>query len=176
MTSGSTTSLSPAPRPVRTPPRGAPSRGVPARAVPPGRAPARGPEPLLRRLVGAAFRRRRAAQRRTLADVAAEARISVAYLSEIERGRKEPSSEVLVAVCRALGIRLVDLLTEVAAELLAAEARTPAAGPRARAVDPRALAAVRRLDSRPEHPAAPPATPAPDAPTAALCEAYLCVA
>lgn len=81
------------------------------------------PEPLLRLLVGATFRRRREEQRRTLADVAADARVSIAYLSEIERGRKEPSSEVLVAVCRALGMRLADLLVEAADELRAAELR-----------------------------------------------------
>jgi transcriptional regulator with XRE-family HTH domain len=69
-------------------------------------------EPLLRRLVGAILRARREAQGRTLRDVAVEARVSVAYLSEIERGRKEASSEVLVAVCGALGMGLVDLLAE----------------------------------------------------------------
>lgn len=69
-------------------------------------------EPLLRRLVGAILRAHREAQRRTLRDVAADARVSVAYLSEIERGRKEASSEVLVAVCGALGMGLADLLAE----------------------------------------------------------------
>ena len=69
-------------------------------------------EPLLRRLVGAILRARREAQGRTLRDVAVEARVSVAYLSEIERGRKEASSEVLVAVCGALGMGLADLLAE----------------------------------------------------------------
>lgn len=69
-------------------------------------------EPLLRRLVGGILRERRESQGRTLRDVGRDARVSVAYLSEIERGRKEPSSEVLVAVCHALGMRLVDLLGE----------------------------------------------------------------
>ncbi|MBB2924712.1 helix-turn-helix domain-containing protein [Cellulomonas cellasea] len=69
-------------------------------------------EPLLRRLVGAILRARREAQGRTLRDVATDARVSVAYLSEIERGRKEASSEVLVAVCGALGMGLADLLAE----------------------------------------------------------------
>ncbi len=83
-------------------------------------APARrvAPEPLLRRLVGAVLRTRREAQGRTLRDVALAARVSVAYLSEIERGRKEASSEVLVAVCRALGMHLVDLLAEAHDELV----------------------------------------------------------
>jgi transcriptional regulator with XRE-family HTH domain len=79
------------------------------------------PEPLLRRLFGDALRRERTAQGRTLQDVATDARISIAYLSEIERGRKEASSEVLVAVCRALRLRLVDLLTESTATLATAE-------------------------------------------------------
>lgn len=74
-------------------------------------------EPLLRRLVGAVLRERREDQGRTLRDVALDARVSVAYLSEIERGRKEASSEVLVAVCRALGMRLVDLVGAAHAEL-----------------------------------------------------------
>lgn len=80
-------------------------------------------EPLLRRLVGAILRERREDQRRTLRDVAVDARVSVAYLSEIERGRKEASSEVLVAVCRALGMRLVDLVGAAHAELARAEGR-----------------------------------------------------
>ncbi|MFC4613433.1 helix-turn-helix domain-containing protein [Cellulomonas algicola] len=80
-------------------------------------------EPLLRRLVGAILRERREDQGRTLRDVAVDARVSVAYLSEIERGRKEASSEVLVAVCRALGMRLVDLVGAAHAELARAEGR-----------------------------------------------------
>ena len=104
---------------------------APVRTVGPTAVPSRAErtEPLLRLLVGATFRRRREEQGRTLAAVAADARVSIAYLSEIERGRKEPSSEVLLAVCRALGMRLADLLTEAADELRAAElhrARRPA--------------------------------------------------
>ncbi|GGM31295.1 helix-turn-helix domain-containing protein [Promicromonospora citrea] len=74
-------------------------------------------EPLLRDLVGAILRRTRREQRRTLADVAAVARVSTAYLSEVERGRKEASSEVLAAVCEALGMRLVDLVERAWADL-----------------------------------------------------------
>ncbi len=81
------------------------------------------PEPLLRRLVGAILREQREAQHRTLRDVAQDARVSVAYLSEVERGRKEASSEVLAAVCRALGLRLVDLVGTAHAQLAAAEGR-----------------------------------------------------
>jgi transcriptional regulator with XRE-family HTH domain len=77
----------------------------------------RPPRPLLRALVGDALRRNRQEQRRTLADAAGDARVSVQYLSEVERGRKEASSEVLAAVCAALGIELADLLIELGREL-----------------------------------------------------------
>jgi len=80
-------------------------------------------EPLLRRLVGAILRARREDQGRTLRDVAEAARVSIAYLSEVERGRKEASSEVLVAICGALGMRLVDLVGAAHAELAQAEGR-----------------------------------------------------
>ncbi|MCF4120025.1 helix-turn-helix transcriptional regulator [Antribacter sp. KLBMP9083] len=81
-------------------------------------------EPLLRHLVGGILRRTRRDQRRTLQDVAVEARVSTAYLSEVERGRKEASSEVLAAVCDALGMRLVDLVERAWTELaLANDAR-----------------------------------------------------
>ncbi|GAB3753365.1 helix-turn-helix domain-containing protein [Microlunatus parietis] len=75
-------------------------------------------DPLLRSLIGAALRRTRQRQGRTLADVAEAAGVSVPYLSEIERGRKEPSSEVLGAVCDALRIELVDLVAMVGRELV----------------------------------------------------------
>lgn len=76
-------------------------------------------EPLLRHVVGHVLRTTRADQDRTLADVAAVAGISVQYLSEVERGRKEPSSEVLAAVAGALGLRLVDLAARVHRDLVA---------------------------------------------------------
>ena len=71
------------------------------------------PEPLWREVVGRELRAERQRQERTLADVAAQAGVSVQYLSEVERGLKEPSSEVLGAVHGALGLRLVDLTTRV---------------------------------------------------------------
>lgn len=71
------------------------------------------PRPLLRTLVGDVLRRHRLAQGRTLADVARAARVSLPYLSEVERGRKEASSEVLAAVCEALRVELGDVLAEV---------------------------------------------------------------
>ena len=67
-------------------------------------------EPLWRHIVGDVLRRERLAQERKLKDVAEAARISMPYLSEIERGRKEASSEVLAAAARALGLGLADLL------------------------------------------------------------------
>ena len=68
--------------------------------------------PLLRTTLGDVLRRIRRQQRRTLADVAQAAKVSMPYLSEVERGRKEASSEVLGAICEALGIELSDLLVE----------------------------------------------------------------
>ncbi|TCJ33142.1 helix-turn-helix domain-containing protein [Parafrankia sp. Ea1.12] len=93
--------------------------------------------PPLRRLIGGVLRRLRQAQGRTLRDVAEAAQVSMPYLSEVERGRKEASSEVLAAICRALNIRLVDLLAEVMAELVRYEplpltTATPTASPGAR--------------------------------------------
>ena len=75
------------------------------------------PEPLWREAVGRELRTERQNTDRTLADVAGEAGVSVQYLSEVERGLKEPSSEVLTAVAGALGLRLVDLTTRVARTL-----------------------------------------------------------
>jgi transcriptional regulator with XRE-family HTH domain len=75
----------------------------------------------LREAVGEALRRRRLAQGRTLREVAEAAGVSLTYLSEVERGRKEASSEVLEAVCAALHLVLSDLLFEVAETLATAE-------------------------------------------------------
>lgn len=80
-------------------------------------------EPLWRDLVGGVLRRERLAQERTLKDVAQAARISMPYLSELERGRKEASSEVLAAAARALGLGLADVLS-LAQEELARSARS----------------------------------------------------
>ena len=74
-------------------------------------------EPLWRDVVGDVLRRERLAQERTLKDVAEAARISMPYLSEVERGRKEASSEVLAAGARALGLGLADLLSLAQVEL-----------------------------------------------------------
>lgn len=74
-------------------------------------------EPLWRDLIGDVLRRERLAQERTLKDVADAARISMPYLSEVERGRKEASSEVLAAAAHALGLGLGDLLSLAHGEL-----------------------------------------------------------
>ena len=68
------------------------------------------PRPLLRTMLGDVLRRTRLEQGRTLADVARAARVSMPYLSEVERGRKEASSEVLAAICDALRLELAELL------------------------------------------------------------------
>ncbi|HEU5036214.1 MAG TPA: helix-turn-helix transcriptional regulator [Nocardioides sp.] len=85
----------------------------------PDRTPAPGPEPepLWREAVGRELREERRTTGRTLADVAGDAGVSTQYLSEVERGLKEPSSEVLGAVAGALGLRLVDLTTRVTRRL-----------------------------------------------------------
>ena len=75
--------------------------------------------PLLRTVLGAVLRRNRLEQGRTLAEVARAARVSTPYLSELERGRKEASSEVLAALCEALRIDLSDVLTEAGLGLAA---------------------------------------------------------
>jgi transcriptional regulator with XRE-family HTH domain len=85
--------------------------------------------PLLRRLLGDALRRQRLRQHRTLREVSAAARVSLGYLSEVERGQKEASSELLAAICAALGVRLADVLREVSDELGQVEVLAPASEP-----------------------------------------------
>ncbi|MFF9764550.1 MULTISPECIES: helix-turn-helix domain-containing protein [Streptomyces] len=106
-------------------------RVIPLRPGPPRPEPAPAPrEPLLRDLVGDVLRSERLAQERTLKDVADAARISMPYLSEVERGRKEASSEVLAAAARALGLGLGDLLARAHGELVRVTGRRAAAMPR----------------------------------------------
>jgi transcriptional regulator with XRE-family HTH domain len=139
---------------------------------------ARRPRPLLRHIVGHVLRRTRLAQGRTLASVARAARVSVPYLSELERGRKEASSEVLAAICEALGIELYDLLARAGHDLGRAAAPqrrgptglgpspagdaavdpSPPAGPRAFAGAPPVLA--REVPAVPAELAGQPADPA----------------
>jgi transcriptional regulator with XRE-family HTH domain len=77
---------------------------------------------ILRRVIGEELRRRRQDQGRTLRDVSAAARVSLGYLSEIERGQKEASSELLAAICTALDVPLSDLLRSVSDEVSTQEA------------------------------------------------------
>jgi transcriptional regulator with XRE-family HTH domain len=76
---------------------------------------------LLRRQLGDVLRRQRQRQGRTLREVSATARVSLGYLSEVERGQKEASSELLASICGALGVRLSDLLRETSDGLARAE-------------------------------------------------------
>ncbi|WP_343603222.1 helix-turn-helix transcriptional regulator [Mycobacterium sp.] len=72
---------------------------------------------LLREIIGDVLRRSRTTQGRTLRDVSDTARVSLGYLSEVERGRKEASSELLNAICDALDVSLSDLLADAAGDL-----------------------------------------------------------
>ncbi len=72
---------------------------------------------VLRTLLGDALRETRLRQQRTLREVSSAARVSLGYLSEVERGQKEASSELLASICRALGVRLADVLRDVSEEL-----------------------------------------------------------
>jgi transcriptional regulator with XRE-family HTH domain len=73
--------------------------------------------PVLRQVVGDTLRGLRMRQRRTLREVSATARVSLGYLSEVERGQKEPSSELLAAICSALDVELSELFAEVSQSL-----------------------------------------------------------
>ena len=88
----------------------------------------RQPEPPLREAIGEALRRTRIAQGRTLKEVAEVAGVSMQYLSEVERGRKEASSEILEAVCVSLRIRLSDLVAQTH-QVLTVDSRPVPTGP-----------------------------------------------
>jgi transcriptional regulator with XRE-family HTH domain len=85
---------------------------------------------LLRTQLGNTLRGHRTRQRRTLRDVSGKARVSLGYLSEVERGQKEASSELLASICDALDVELADLLAEVSDSL------RDAAAPRSAALRP----------------------------------------
>ena len=80
---------------------------------------------LLRDAVGKELRAVRVAQSRTLRDVARDARVSLGYLSEVERGQKEASSELLAAICTALNIQLSTLLSDVTSQIAKQEKTSP---------------------------------------------------
>ena len=94
---------------------------------------------VLRTLLGESLRGIRLRQERTLREVSGAAQVSLGYLSEVERGQKEASSELLASICRALGVRLADVLRDVSDTLSVLEPeplpiREPAAAVRLRAV------------------------------------------
>lgn len=68
---------------------------------------------IFRRLLGEVLRSQRMRQGRTLRQVSADARVSLGYISEVERGQKEASSELLAAICAALDVPLSEILSEV---------------------------------------------------------------
>jgi transcriptional regulator with XRE-family HTH domain len=108
-------------------------------------APPRVPEPLWREVLGSRLRELRRQREEKLTETAGRAGISAQYLSEVERGRKEPSSEMIAALAGALGTTLIDLTEHVAGDLrrqlsLAPLASRPQAG-RTRPGDILALAA-----------------------------------
>ena len=76
---------------------------------------------LLREAVGSSLRAARTEQLRTLRDVAREARVSLGYLSEVERGQKEASSELLNSICEALGLQLSALMSDVTSQIASSE-------------------------------------------------------
>ncbi|OBI16594.1 MULTISPECIES: transcriptional regulator ClgR [unclassified Mycobacterium] len=77
--------------------------------------------PLMREVIGDVLRRARTSQGRTLREVSDSARVSLGYLSEVERGRKEPSSELLNAICDALQVPLSAVLTGAGERMASAE-------------------------------------------------------
>jgi transcriptional regulator with XRE-family HTH domain len=82
---------------------------------------------VLRQVIGETLRGVRLRQRRTLREVSSSARVSLGYLSEVERGQKEPSSELLAAICSALDVELSELFREVT-DALHREEKLVAAG------------------------------------------------
>ncbi|MDX6230279.1 MAG: hypothetical protein QOI76_3669 [Frankiales bacterium] len=109
---------------------------------------------LLRQMLGDALRHSRLRQQRTLREVSAAARVSLGYLSEVERGQKEASSELLSSICDALDVRLADVLREVSDSLDLAElARGPVERPMVSVREP--LVVTGGLVPEPAHPHAP---------------------
>ena len=92
---------------------------------------------VLRRVLGDELRRRRQDQGRTLREVSAAARVSLGYLSEVERGQKEASSELLAAICGALEVPLSDVLRSVSDEVALVELAESAPATSAPAADRR---------------------------------------
>ena len=104
---------------------------------------------VLRTLLGDALRTTRLRQHRTLREVSTAARVSLGYLSEVERGQKEASSELLASICGALGVRLSDLLREVSDTLSVLEPQPLPVSDALPAGVP-AIAGPRRLHAAPD--------------------------
>ncbi len=126
--------------PLRRDPQPEPLRQETPRQAPPLQAPRlqaprlqepRLQEPLWREVLGQRLRALRQEQRETLTETAGRAGISPQYLSEIERGRKEPSSEMIAALAGALGTTLIGLTEQVAGDLRRQQAIAPARTSRA---------------------------------------------
>jgi transcriptional regulator with XRE-family HTH domain len=93
---------------------------------------------LLREVLGDVLRQARINQGRTLRQVSDAARVSLGYLSEVERGRKEASSELLSAICDALDVPLSELLTDASEQLVGQESAqepTKSSSPIAASID-----------------------------------------
>jgi len=113
------------------------------------------PEPLWREVLGGRLRALRAERKETLAETAKRAGISPQYLSEVERGRKEPSSEMIAALAGALDTTLADLTTQVTEDLRHSRSARSDRGTR-----------VPRMSSAPVAPVTPGGPDAPGAPVA----------
>ncbi|EIE99711.1 helix-turn-helix domain-containing protein [Saccharomonospora glauca] len=85
---------------------------------------------LLREAIGDRLRHARTTKRRTLRDISRAAKVSLGYLSEVERGQKEASSELLASICEALELPLSELLRNVAADVSALDRVDAAVDPR----------------------------------------------
>jgi len=113
------------------------------------------PEPLWREVLGGRLRALRAERKETLAQTAERAGVSPQYLSEVERGRKEPSSEMIAALAGALDTTLADLTTQVTEDLRHSRSARSDRGTR-----------VPRMSSAPVAPVTPGGPDAPGAPVA----------
>jgi transcriptional regulator with XRE-family HTH domain len=80
---------------------------------------------LVRELIGESLREERVTQGKTLREISKSARVSLGYLSEVERGQKEASSELLAAICGALDLPLSVVLNVVSEKMAAYESVTP---------------------------------------------------
>jgi transcriptional regulator with XRE-family HTH domain len=80
---------------------------------------------LVRELIGESLREERVTQGKTLREISKSARVSLGYLSEVERGQKEASSELLAAICGALDMPLSVVLNVVSEKMAAYEGVTP---------------------------------------------------